>query len=108
MVNPNSRILANDMIRDRTISKVQRQTDRSASHWNWMSYLNGIFERTDVIVDYNKDVVGLTDTSYFKELPKVLARSSRGTIGKIYCVPAKVLITRSVCRYLRRCSRHHG
>lgn len=81
MVPSDQRILVNSMIDD---IEIARLNGSNSSRWNWTTYFDSLFENTDIIVDFEKDIVGLSDRSYFNELPSLMDKTSPGTIGTPY------------------------
>lgn len=54
------------------------------SQWNWTSYVNAIFNNTNVTIKTNVDRVIVMDLLYLQKLPKLLAETPPGTIGIFY------------------------
>lgn len=82
MATPDERASQNYTQSDVTIMELQNLTDPDGKHWNWTTYLNAVFEQTDVIVDPIKDTALIEDMAYFKGFPLVLSKISRGITGK--------------------------
>lgn len=82
MATQEHRRSANHMFHDITVDELQQVTDLHAQQWNWTTYLETIFENTNVTIDPLEDRVIVMDLPYLQKLPQLLAVTSPATIAR--------------------------
>ncbi|XP_043284149.1 neprilysin-4-like isoform X2 [Venturia canescens] len=82
MASQEQRISANHLIHDVTIDRLQQLTDLYGQQWNWTTYLNAVFENTNVTLDLDNDRVIIMDLNYLQKLPLLLAATPSATIAR--------------------------
>uniref|UniRef100_A0ABD2WTN3 Uncharacterized protein n=1 Tax=Trichogramma kaykai TaxID=54128 RepID=A0ABD2WTN3_9HYME len=54
----------------------------SYAQWNWTTYINGVFNDTDVKIDAAKEKVIVVDMTYLQKLPQLLVLTPSSVIGE--------------------------
>ena len=85
MASPEQRISSDHLIHDVTIENLQQLTDIDGLQWNWTTYLESVFEDTNITIDADNDHVIIMDLQYLQKLPELLAETSSATIGNQCC-----------------------
>ncbi|KAH0952283.1 hypothetical protein HN011_005253 [Eciton burchellii] len=70
------------LLHDVTIDELQQLTDLHAQEWNWTTYIQAVFEDTNVTINPTVDRVIVTDLRYLQELPVLLSVTPSITIAR--------------------------
>uniref|UniRef100_A0ABD2WUX6 Peptidase M13 N-terminal domain-containing protein n=1 Tax=Trichogramma kaykai TaxID=54128 RepID=A0ABD2WUX6_9HYME len=79
---PEERRSPNHMFHDLSFQDLQMTTDMNAAQWNWTTYINGVFNDTDVKIDAAKEKVIVVDMTYLQKLPQLLVLTPSSVIGE--------------------------
>ncbi|KAL0132369.1 hypothetical protein PUN28_000269 [Cardiocondyla obscurior] len=68
------------LLHEVTINDLQQLTDLQAQQWNWTTYLEAVFEDTNITINPAMDRVIVVDLQYLQKLPLLLSITPPATI----------------------------
>ncbi|KAJ8686861.1 hypothetical protein QAD02_022655, partial [Eretmocerus hayati] len=82
LTTPEERRSINHLSHDVSVVDLQQLTDIYARQWNWTTYLERIFDRTNVTIDPVNDKVIVMDLQYLQKLVQLLSVTPRAVLAR--------------------------